>query len=147
MVVAASCCGDDFQRRGPENNHKRLIGAAEMVVLLEGSPISTEELLPSDHWDFGHLPHQGPSPPIAQFGSVQFKHDGGHCCTVVSLHTLRLESLKLIFQPLHKFLVNKLKFWQVGQVIYFVQVIFPTIVYRHIISLYHNSSGSEVYIH
>ena len=27
---------------------------------------------------------------------------------VVSLHTLRLESLKLVFQPLHKFLVNKL---------------------------------------
>ena len=30
---------------------------------------------------------------------------------VGSLHTLRLESLKLVFQPLHKFLVNKLKFW------------------------------------
>ena len=30
----------------------------------------------------------------------------GHVCTVevVSLHTLRLESLKLVFQPLHKFL-------------------------------------------
>ena len=27
---------------------------------------------------------------------------------VESLHTLRLESLKLVFQPLHKFLVNKL---------------------------------------
>ena len=27
---------------------------------------------------------------------------------VGSLHTLRLESLKLVFQPLHKFLVNKL---------------------------------------
>ena len=31
-----------------------------------------------------------------------------------SLHTFRLESLKLVFQPLHKCLVNKLKFWQVG---------------------------------
>ena len=31
-------------------------------------------------------------------------------CTVEvgSLHKLRLESLKLVFQPLHKFLVNKL---------------------------------------
>ena len=28
--------------------------------------------------------------------------------TVGSLHTLRLESLKLVFQPLHKLLVNKL---------------------------------------
>ena len=36
------------------------------------------------------------------------------------LHTLRLESLKLIFQPLHKFLDNKLQFLQVGQDIYFV---------------------------
>ena len=31
-----------------------------------------------------------------------------------SLHTFRLESLKLVFQPLHKLLVNKLWFWQVG---------------------------------
>ena len=37
-------------------------------------------------------------------------------CTVVfrGLHTLRLESLKLVIQPLHKFLVNKLQFWQVS---------------------------------
>ena len=34
---------------------------------------------------------------------------------VGSLHKLRLESLKLIFQPLHKFLVNKLQFCQFGQ--------------------------------
>jgi hypothetical protein len=38
----------------------------------------------------------------------------GPTVEVVSLHTLRLESLKLVFQPLHKFLVNKLWFWQVG---------------------------------
>ena len=33
-----------------------------------------------------------------------------YVCTfeVGSLHTLRLESLKLVFQPLHKFLVIKL---------------------------------------
>ena len=38
------------------------------------------------------------------------QHDTFVCvCTVEvrSLHTLRLELLKLIFQPLHKFLVNK----------------------------------------
>jgi hypothetical protein len=41
-----------------------------MVVLLEGSPISTEELWSSvsDHWVLGHLPDRGPSPLIAQFG-------------------------------------------------------------------------------
>ena len=39
---------------------------------------------------------------------------------VGSLHTLRLESLKPVFQPLHKCLVNNLQFWQVGQDIYFV---------------------------
>jgi hypothetical protein len=33
---------------------------------------------------------------------------------VGSLHTLRLESLNLVFPPLHKFLVNKLWFWQVS---------------------------------
>ena len=32
----------------------------------------------------------------------------GATVEVGSLHTLRLESLKLVFQPLHKFLVNKL---------------------------------------
>jgi hypothetical protein len=31
-----------------------------------------------------------------------------HTVEVGSLHTLRLESLKLVFQPLHKFLVNNL---------------------------------------
>ena len=62
-----------------------------MVVLLEGSPISTEELYQSDHRILGHLPDQGPCPPIAQFvwtassrkslgGSklLPFKN-GGHC--------------------------------------------------------------------
>ena len=63
-----------------------------MVVLLEGSPISTEELCQSDHRVLGHLPDQGPSPPIAQIGGVAssrkslggskllpFKNDGGNC--------------------------------------------------------------------
>ena len=65
-----------------------------MVVLLEGFPISTEELWSSvsDHRVLGHLPDQGPPPPIAQFGRVAssrknlgcskllpFMNDGGHC--------------------------------------------------------------------
>ena len=63
-----------------------------MVVLLEGSPMSTEELCQSDHWVLGHLPDQSPSPPIVQFdqaassrkslgGSklLPFNNDGGHC--------------------------------------------------------------------
>ena len=64
-----------------------------MVVLLEGSPISTEELWSSVsvHWVMGHIPDQGPSPLIAQFAQVAsfrkgiggsklpFKNDGGHC--------------------------------------------------------------------
>ena len=39
-----------------------------MVVLLEGSPIPTEELCQNNHRVLGHLPDQGPSHPIAQFG-------------------------------------------------------------------------------
>ena len=42
-----------------------------MVVLLEGSSISTEEFLElcqSDHRVLSHLPDQSPSTPIAQFG-------------------------------------------------------------------------------
>ena len=61
-----------------------------MFVLLEGSPISTEELSSSvkvTNRVLGHLPDQGPSPLIAQFvwkslgGSkiLPFKKDGGHC--------------------------------------------------------------------
>ena len=65
-----------------------------MVVLLEGSPISTEELKSSlsDHWVLSRLPDQGPFPPIAQFGLaaryrtsfdgsklLPFKNDEGHC--------------------------------------------------------------------
>ena len=66
-----------------------------MVVLLEGSPISTEELgssVQSDHRVLGHLPDQGPSPLIARLGRaassrkslggstlLPLKSDGGHC--------------------------------------------------------------------
>ena len=64
-----------------------------MVVLLEVYPISTEELCQSDQRVLGHLPDQGPSPLIAQFGPaasasrkslggsklLPFKNDGGHC--------------------------------------------------------------------
>ena len=61
-----------------------------MVVLLEGSPISTEDLWSSvsEHRILGHRP----SPPIAQFGWVAsskkslggsklipIKNDGSHC--------------------------------------------------------------------
>ena len=68
--------------------------AAEMVVLLEGSPLSTEERWSSDsdHRVLGHSPDKGPSPPIAQFrrpassrkspgGSklLPFTDDGSHC--------------------------------------------------------------------
>jgi hypothetical protein len=64
-----------------------------MVVLLEDSPKSTEELElhQSDHLVLGHLSDQGPSPPIAQFrragssrkslgGSKRLpcQNDGGH---------------------------------------------------------------------
>ena len=38
-----------------------------MVVLMEVSSISTEELCQSDHQVLGHLPDQGPS-PVALFG-------------------------------------------------------------------------------
>ena len=71
-----------------------------------------------------------------------------HTVEVGSLHTLRLESLKLVFQPLHKCIVNKLVR---TSTLCMTQVIFSKIVYRQIISLislslYHNSSWSEVYI-
>ena len=66
-----------------------------MYVLLEGSPISTDELWQSDHQVLGHLPDQGPSPPIAQLGQatssrkslggsklIPFKKNEGHCLWV-----------------------------------------------------------------
>ena len=71
-----------------------LSSSVEIIVLLEGSPISTEELelCHSDHWVLGHLSYQGPSPLIAQVGLaagtrkslggsklLPFKNDGGHC--------------------------------------------------------------------
>ena len=65
-----------------------------MVVLLEGSPISTEDLWSSvsEHQVLGHPADQGPFPPIAQLGQASssrkslggskrlpFKNDEGHC--------------------------------------------------------------------
>ena len=64
-----------------------------MVVILEGSPISTEELwcCQSGHWVLGRLHNQGPSPPIAQLGWAASSRkslvgskrlpfmSGGHC--------------------------------------------------------------------
>ena len=59
-----------------------------MVVLLEVSFISAEELWSSvgDHRVLGHLPDQGPSSPITQFGrgtvsrkSLGGSKLGGHC--------------------------------------------------------------------
>jgi hypothetical protein len=66
-----------------------------MVVLLEDSPISTEELWSSVRVNIGFLVTSltlGPSLPIVQFGRVDssrtslggskllpFKNDGGHC--------------------------------------------------------------------
>ena len=74
-----------------------------------------------------------------------------YLCTVEvgGIHSLRLKSLKLIFQPLHKCLVNIYSYgkWVRTASLCRTQVIFPTVVYRQIISLYHNWSGSEVYIH
>ena len=53
---------------------------------------ATLELCPNDHQVLGHLPDQGRSPPIAQFGweassrkslggfkLLPFKNDGDHC--------------------------------------------------------------------
>ena len=55
----------------------------------------------------------------------------------VSFHPLRLESLKPVCQPLPTFLANKRSFWQTVRTstLCMTQVIFPTIVYRQIISL------------
>ena len=66
----------------------------------------TLELCKSDHWVLGHLPDQGHSPPIAQFGLAAssrkslvgcklfpFKNNGGHCnlgdlqcCRILLVH-------------------------------------------------------------
>ena len=67
------------------------LSAAEMVVLMEGRHISTEELSSSVRVTIGFLA-QGPSHPIAQFGwaassrkslggskLIPFKNDGGNC--------------------------------------------------------------------
>ncbi|CDQ73145.1 unnamed protein product [Oncorhynchus mykiss] len=56
-----------------------------------------------------------------------------HTVEVGSLHTLKLDSLKLVFQSHHKFLVNKLYFWT--STLCITQVIFLTFFYRQIISL------------
>ena len=58
-----------------------------------------------------------------------------HTVEVGSLHTLRLESSKLVFQPIHKLLTN----YSFGKsvrtsTLCMTQVIFPTIVYTQIIS-------------
>ena len=50
-------------------------------------------------------------PPHCKYGTGT---DPVYTVEVGRLHTLRLESLKCVFQPLHKFIVNKLQFWQVG---------------------------------
>ena len=63
-----------------------------MVVLLEGSPIFTEELCQCDHRVRRHSPGQGPAPRLSQFGwsassrksrggskLLPIKNDGGHC--------------------------------------------------------------------
>ena len=71
---------------------------------------------------------------------------------VGSLHTLRLESLKLVFNHSTNFLLTNYSFDKSVRTstLCMTQVLFLTIVYRHYFtynSLYHNSSGSEVYIH
>ena len=42
------------------------------------------------------------------FKDVNKAGQDGYTVEVGTVHTLRLEPLKLVFQPLHKFLVNKL---------------------------------------
>ena len=97
--------------------------AAEMVVLLEVSPISTEELelCQIDYRVLGKLSDQGPSPLNAQFGQVAssrkslggfkllFKNNGGHCvlgdlqcCRIVWVPLPRSEILRALEQILIK---------------------------------------------
>ena len=91
--------------------------------------------------------------PAAQTVTTLFLNSQTYTVEVRSLYTLRLKSLKLIFQPVHKILVSKLQIWQVGQDINFVHDTsnfsnncLQTDYFTYN-SLYHNSSGSEVYIH
>ena len=67
-----------------------------MVVLLEGSPISTEELWSSvsDHRILGHLPDQGPSPPIAQFAG---QPNPGRVLVVPNFFHLRMMQATVFF--------------------------------------------------
>jgi hypothetical protein len=65
---------------------------------------------------------------------------------VRSLHTLRLESLKPVFQPLHTFLLTNYSFGKSVRTstLCVTQVIFYTIVYRDYFtynSLYYNSNS------
>ena len=80
-----------------------------MLVLLEGSPISTEELWSSvsDHWVLVHLPVQGPSPPIAQFGRaaissgskcLPIKNDGDQEQTVTTVYLGDLQCCRHFFR-------------------------------------------------
>ena len=80
--------------------------AVMMTVLLEGSPISTEELCQSDHLVLGHLPDQGSSPPDSYVGRVAssrkspggfkllpFKIDVGYCVLQ------DLQCCRIVFYP------------------------------------------------
>ena len=65
----------------------------------------------SSYWWFNETP-AGDNKDAAFWGRI-FSQDAKigmsqNTVEVGSLHTLRVESLKLVFQPLHKFLVNKL---------------------------------------
>ena len=74
-TIKVECCGGGCSSRSLSHIHR-----------------GTLELCQSDHLILGHLPDQGSSPPIAQFGRpassrkslggskrLPFKNDGGHC--------------------------------------------------------------------
>jgi hypothetical protein len=79
--------------------HKGLIGGVlQRCFSFSHLHRGTLELCQSDHQVLGHLPEQGPSPPIAQFGRVAssrksiggskrrpFKNDGGYCVLGLSM--------------------------------------------------------------
>ena len=70
--------------------------------------------------------------------SLYFLEQCIYTVEVGSLHTLRLESLKLVFlKPLHKCLITNYSFDKLVRTstLCMVQVICPTIVYRQITSL------------